>query len=282
MKNLIAYQGEPGAYSEAAALGFDAGARASGLPTFRRVFEAVASGEAARGVVPVENSVGGSIADVLDLLIEYDGLAAVGERWERIEHALLAPEGTKLEGVREVRSHPQALRQCASSLRALLPQAELVEAADTAGAARQIAREKPAGAAAIASRRAAELYGLAVLRANVESDEANVTRFLLIAPGGTEPTRGASMKTTLVLAPRAEVPNALFRSLTAFVGRRLAVHRLEPRPRAGRPGSYRYLVDVEGDAGAEPLKDALADLPALNDEVRVVGSYEVRPIPAGG
>lgn len=278
----VAYQGEPGAYSEAAAFGFDAGARTAGLPTFRRVFEAVASGAAARGVVPVENSVGGGIAEVVDGLFAFDGLAVVGERWERIEHALLAPEGTALEDVREVRSHPQALKQCEAALRAMLPQAELVAVADTAGAARQIAKEKPAGVAAIASRRAAELYGLAVLAENVESDRANVTRFLLIAPGGTEPTRGTPMKTTLVLAPRAEVPNALFRSLTAFVGRRLAVHRLEPRPRVGRPGAYRYLVDVEGDAGAEPLKDALADLPALNDAVRVVGSYAAGPIPAGG
>jgi len=278
----IVYQGEPGAYSEAAALGFEADARTSGLPTFRRVFEAVASGEAARGVVPVENSIGGSVADVLDLLIAFEGVAVVGERWERIEHALLAPEGTLLEEIREVRSHPQALRQCAASLRAMLPQAGLAETADTAGAARRLAKERPAGVAAIASRRAAELYGLAVLAENVESEAVNVTRFLLIAPGGAEPARGEPMKTTLVLAPRAEVPNALFRSLTAFVGRRLAVHRLEPRPRPGRPGSYRYLVDTEGDAGAEPLKDALADLPALNDEVRVVGSYAAGPIPAAG
>lgn len=278
----VVYQGEPGAYSEAAALGFDAGARTSGLPTFRRVFEAVASGAAARGVVPVENSVGGSIAEVVDGLVAFDGLAVVGERWERIEHALLAPEGTLLEEVREVHSHPQALRQCAASLRAMLPQAELAEAADTAGAARRLAKERPAGVAAIASLRAAELYGLAVLAANVESEATNVTRFLLIAPGGAEPLRGTPMKTTLVLAPRAEVPNALFRSLTAFVGRRLRVHRIEPRPRVGRPGAYRYLVDVEGDAGAEPLKGALADLPALNDEVRTVGSYAAEPIPAAG
>lgn len=269
----IVYQGEPGAYSEGAALRFDPDARPSGLPTFRRVFEAVASGEAARGVVPIENSIAGSIAEVVDGLFEFDGLAVVGERWERIEHALLALEGTEVGEVREVWSHPQALAQCAASLQSLVPQADLVPVADTAGAARQLAKEKPAGVAAIASQRAAELYGLAVLVENVESEAANATRFHLIAPGGTEPERSPSMKTTLVLAPRAEVPNALFRSLTAFVGRRLRVHRIEPRPRVGRPGAYRYLVDVEGDAGADPLAAAFDDLGALNDEVRVVGSY---------
>lgn len=269
----IVFQGEPGAYSETAAQSFVPNARTTGRPTFRRVFEAVAAGEAERGVVPVENSVGGSITAVLDGLLDYAGVRVIGERWERIEHALLALEGTALGDVREVRSHPQALAQCAASLRRRLPQAELVETFDTAGAARQIAQDKLAGVAAVASARAAELYGLAVLAENVESERANVTRFLLIAPADVTPERGGGMKTTLALTPRPSVPNALFRSLTAFVGRRLRVWKVEPRPLVGKPGAYRYLVDVEGDAEADPLKAALADLPALNDEVRVLGSY---------
>ncbi|MEP0545461.1 MAG: prephenate dehydratase domain-containing protein [Rhodothermales bacterium] len=275
----IVYQGEPGAYSEAAALADFPDARLSGLPTFRRVFDAVASGEAARGVVPVENSIGGSIVAVLDGLLEVGGLRIVGERWDRIAHALLAVEGTALEDVREVRSHPQALRQCAASLRNRLPQAELVEAFDTAGAARQIAQDKLAGVAAIASARAAELYGLHVLAEHVESERSNVTRFLVIARDNVEPERGGAMKTMLALTPGLAVPNALFRSLTAFVGRRLRVWKVEPRPRPDTPGAYRYLVDVEGDAEAEPLKSALADLPALNDAVRVLGSYPAGEIP---
>lgn len=275
----IVYQGEPGAYSEAAARAHDPDARTSGRPTFRRVFEAVASGEAERGVVPVENSIGGSIAAVLDLLLEVERLRIVGERWERIEHALLALEGTALEDVREVRSHPQALRQCEASLRERLPQAELVEAFDTAGAARQIAQEKLKNIAAVASARTADLYGLAVLAEHVESERTNVTRFLVLAPGDTEPEQAETMRTTLVLAPGLAVPNALFRSLTAFVGRRLSVWKVEPRPRPGTPGAYRYLVDVEGDADADPLASALADLPALNDDLRVLGSYPAGTVP---
>ena len=182
--------------SEAAVRAFEPDAPTLGLPTFRLVFEAVASGEAARGVVPVEHSAAGSVAEVLDLLLEFDGLRVVAERW-----------GPAAEGA---------------------------------------------------------------------------TRSLMIAPDGAEPERGASMKTTLVLAPRAEVPNALFRSLTAFVGRRLRVYRLEPRPRSGRPGTYRYVVDVEGDAEADPLAAALTDLGALNDAVRVVGSYAAAPVPEAG
>ena len=178
-----------------------------------------------------------------------------------------------LEQIRRVYSHPQALAQCAASLHRRLPQAELVEVFDTAGAARQIAQDKLVGVAAVASVRAAELYGLAVLAENVESERANATRFLLIAPADVTQERGEEMKTTLALTPRPSVPNALFRSLTAFVGRRLRVWKVEPRPLVGKPGAYRYLVDVEGDAEADPLKAALADLPALNDEVRVLGSY---------
>ncbi len=275
----VVYQGEPGAYSEAAADVLLPDAKPRGLPTFRRVFEAVASGEAERGVVPVENSIGGSVGEVVDGLFDFGSIRVVAEHWAPIAHALLVLEGTERADVREVRSHPQALAQCAASLRTLLPGADLVPVADTAGAARQIAQEKTAGVAAIASRRAADLYGLSVLAEHVESDAANVTRFFLIAPDGTPPTRGAAMKTTLVLAPKPEVPNALFRSLTAFVGRRLAVYRIEPRPRLGQSGVYRYLLDVEGDAEADPLKSAFDDLRALNDEVRVVGSYAAGPIP---
>jgi prephenate dehydratase len=275
----IAYQGEPGAYSEAVAQSFAPEARTTGLPTFRHVFEAVAAGEAERGVVPTENSVAGSITDVLDGLLDVGGLRIVGEWWEQVEHALLAPEGTALEDVRTVRSHPQAIAQCADSLRERLPQVDLVEVSDTAGAARQIAQEKPKGVAAIASARAAELYGLAVLAENIESERANVTRFVLIAPDDVTPDKAEAMKTTLALTPRPSVPNALFRSLTAFVGRRLRVWKVEPRPLVGRPGAYRYLVDVEGDAEADPLKAALADLTALNDEVRVLGSYPAGTIP---
>ena len=275
----VVYQGETGAYSEAAALADFPEARISGLPTFRRVFEAVAAGEAERGVVPVENSIGGSIADVLAGLLETDAVRIVGERWDRIGHALLALPGTALDEVLEIRSHPQAIRQCAASLRKRLPQAELVEAFDTAGAARQIAQDKLDGVAAIASARTAGLYGLDILAEHVESEQSNVTRFLVIARDGTEPERTATMKTTLALTPGLTVPNALFRSLTAFVGRRLSVWKVEPRPRPDTPGAYRYLVDVEGDAEAEPLKSALVDLPALNDAVRVLGSYPAGEIP---
>ena len=275
----VVYQGEPGAYSEAAALALLPDTRPRGLETFYLVFEAVASGRAARGVVPVENSIGGSVGGVVGALFTFEDIRVVAEHWVPIEHALLAPAGSKLGDLREIRSHPQALAQCAATLRDLVPQATLVAADDTAGAARQLAEAKTPGVAAVASRRAGELYGLTVLADHVESEGPNVTRFFLIAPKDAE-IEQAPNRTTLVIAPKQEVPNALFRSLTAFVGRRLAVHRLEPRSRPGLPGNYRYLVDVDGDAEHEPLVSAFADLAPLNDEVRVVGSYAAAVIPS--
>ncbi len=180
----IAFQGDA---ARAAARAFEPDARLLPLPRARRVVEAVASGEAERGVVAVEDTAEGSHRAVLDALVEIEGVRIVSERWA--------------EG------------------------------------------------------------------------EAGATRFLLLTHADAEPEPGAVTKTTLVLTPNPDVPNALFRSLTAFVGRRLAVHNVDPRPRPDRPGHYRYVVDVEGDAEAEPLVAALVDLAALNEAVQVLGSY---------
>lgn len=273
------YQGEPGAFSEAAAEALLPGAAHRGLPTFQRVFEAVASGEAQRGIVPVENSVFGSVPEVLDLLAEYverHGIAMIAERWHRVEQALLGLAGTALEDVREVRSHPQALGQAAAFLQEQVPNAARVSTVDTAGAARQVAADRLHGVAAVASRRAAELYGLEVLAEHVEADRRNYTRFALLAPGGT--AASSAERTSLVLTPSTQSPNALFRALTAFVGRRLALYRVEPRPRLGRPGHYHYHIDVEGGADQEPLSAAIADARAFCDRLLVLGSYAASPV----
>jgi prephenate dehydratase len=273
-----AYQGEPGAFSEAAARALVRGADPQGYPSFREALDAVASGACGRAVLPVENSVFGSVPEVLDglaLHAERSGLRVVAERWERVELALMALPGTALAEVRAVHSHPQALGQAADWLNEHLPEAARLPEPDTAGAAARIAREGRGQAAAIASRRAAELYGLTVLVPNVEADARNYTRFLLVEPAGAG-ISGAD-KSSLVLTPSGQVPNALFRALTSFVGRRLAVLRVEPRPRLGRPGQYHYHVDVEGDASAEPLSAARTDASAFCDHVLVLGSYRAEP-----
>jgi prephenate dehydratase len=273
-----AYQGEPGAFSEAAARALVRGADPYGYPSFREALEAVTSGACGRAVLPVENTVFGSVPEVLDGLVNHadrSGLRVTAERWERVELALMALPGTALSEVRSVHSHPQALGQAAAWLNEHLPGAARLPDPDTAGAAARIAREGRGEAAAIASRRAAELYGLTVLAPNVEDDARNYTRFLLVEPAGAAVS--VADKSSLVLTPSEQVPNALFRALTAFVGRRLAVLRVEPRPRLGRPGQYHYHLDVEGNASADPLSAAITDASAFCDRVLVLGSYRAEP-----
>jgi prephenate dehydratase len=242
----VAFQGERGAYSEAAARLLVPDASPTGFITSARVFDAVAGGKAARGVVPVENSMSGSLGEVLDLLLAHagTGVSVVGEHWLRIDQSLLALPGTPLDEITQVRSHPQALLQASDFLDAHLPRALRVPTLDTAGAARQIASEALEGVAALASSAAAELYGLEVVAKGIEGERSSFTRFFLLAPAGTR-VDGAD-KSTLVVTPSEQAPNALFRALTTFVGRRLALYRIEPRPREGRPATYHYLVDIEG------------------------------------
>lgn len=275
---IIAYQGEPGAFSEAAVGEIAPRATASGKPTFQEVFEVVAGGAADRAVVPIENSVAGSVPEVLDLLAVYAGrgLRVTAERWVRVEQALLALPGTTLADVREVRSHPQALGQGAAFLDEHAPGARRVPAFDTAGAAREVAEEKLEGVAAVASRRAAELYGLDVLAEHIEADARNYTRFVVVER--EKNSAGDADKSSLVITPSEQVPNALFRALTTFVGRRLTLYRIEPRPFVGRPGRYRYFVDVEGDAAGESLSAAIADASAFCDRVLVLGSYRAHTV----
>ena len=175
----IAYQGEPGAYSEAAAFLFAPDAEAVACRSFDDVFAAVAEGRVARGIVPMENSIGGSIHRNYDLLVEHE-LPIVGEVELPVDHCLLARPGTHLEDVKVVYSHPQALAQCERYLERKSG-VEIVAVYDTAGGAKMVAEGDRADAAAVASRRAAEVFGLAILEEAIQDYAANITRFVVIA-----------------------------------------------------------------------------------------------------
>lgn len=187
-----AYQGEPGAYSEAAARALVPDHATRGFRTFADVFDALEIGEADVAVVPVENSAFGPIVPVVEAL-EVRAVRVVQEAWRPIRHALLALPGTRIESVREVRSHVQALGQCRATLARIVPGAAVVEAHDTAGAARVIAEGQLVGVAAVASAHAAEAYGLAVLADGIEDEANNRTRFLVVVradPAGAESLGG--------------------------------------------------------------------------------------------
>jgi prephenate dehydratase len=268
MARRVAYQGDPGAFSEEAVRALFPEAEASPHRTLREAFDAVTGGAARYGVVPVENSQAGSINETYDLLAAY-GVWIVAEVVVDVAHALLALPGTRLEDVRVVSSHPLALAQCQEFLAGL--GAEVVAVFDTAGAARRIADQQRMGEAAVASERAAELYGLEILATGIQTDPGNRTRFAAIA---TDPhSLGDPDKTSLTFSTR-DVPGALVRCLRPFADRGLNLSKLESRPLGGgEPWRYRFFLDVDAGLEDPELRAALEDLERHAAVVRVLGSY---------
>jgi prephenate dehydratase len=262
----VAFQGEPGAYSEAAALQYG-GHGTTTLPckSFDDVFEAVAQGTADCGVVPLENSIGGTIHRNYDLLVDHD-ISITGEVEIAVAHCLQALPGTKLSDVKTVYSHPQALAQCERYLKGLGVAVEAVY--DTAGGAKLVAEGKLADAAALASRRAAAVYGLDVLQEAVQDFESNLTRFAVI--GG--PPSAAPTKTTLVCALHS-TPGALYQALGAFAERQINLSKLESRPMRGRPREYLFYIEVDAGLEDPACAAALEHLGRLAQWVRVLGTY---------
>lgn len=264
----IAFQGEPGAYSEAAAQRFAPGTDVMPCRSFEDVFAAVASGHAARGILPMENSVGGSIHRNYDLLVEHE-LPIVGEVELTVDHCLLGRPGAKLEAIRTVYSHPQALAQCEEYLRSL-GGVEIVAVYDTAGSAKFVSEGSRADVAAIASRRAAELFGLDVLADRVQDYEVNLTRFVLISRS-LESVADAD-KTSLVFTLKSK-PGALFRALSCFALRDINLTKLESRPVRGRPWEYMFYADVDIARHTLEYGRAAAQLGEFTQWVRTLGSY---------
>lgn len=263
----IAYQGEPGAYSEAAALAFDATAEPFACRSFEDVFQAVSDGTVARGIVPMENTIGGSIHRNYDLLVEHE-LPIVGEVQLRVDHCLLALPGVRLEDVKVVHSHPQALAQCERFLRGL-PSVELAAVYDTAGGAKLIREQNLQQNAAIASIRAAQVFGLAVLQRGIQDYDTNITRFCVIARQAI--TEGAD-KTSIVFALPSE-PGSLFRALSVFALRKIDLSKLESRPLRGRAWEYMFYADLAVSRDDVNCGRALVNLAEFARWVRTLGTY---------
>lgn len=262
----LAYQGEPGAYSEAAALLYAPYADTLPCPTFDEVFEAVVRKRATHGVVPLENSIGGTIHRNYDLLVDHD-LPITGEVELDVVHCLQALPGTKLSDIKIVYSHPQALAQCERYLKDLGVTVEAIY--DTAGGAKLVAEKRLSGAAALASRRAAEVFGLEVIQEAVQDFEFNITRFAII--GGAPSPDGN--KTTLVFALPSK-PGALFKALSVFALRDINLTKLESRPIRGRPWEYLFYVEVEARRDDLMCARALTHLAEFAKWMRVLGTYK--------
>jgi prephenate dehydratase len=274
MIHRVAFQGEPGAYSEEAVEQVFEEAETVPCAAFEDVFGAVERGDVDRGVVPIENAVFGSVRVNYDHLRTH-AVEIVGELQLRIRHHLMAPEGATLEDLRVVQSHAQALGQCRAWLRARVPQATTQATPDTAGAARAVAEAGDPTVAAIASRRAADQYDLPVLADGLEDNAQNFTRFLVLAPDGRDaaPVGDGRPKTSVAFVLQENVPGALFKSLAVFALRELDLLKIESRPLVGHPGRYRFYVDVDGDTADEAVERALDHLREITMELQVLGAY---------
>jgi prephenate dehydratase len=264
----IAYQGEPGAFSEAASRQVDGSADLLPCRGFEDVFAAVDDGTADLGVLPIENSIGGSIHRNFDLLLEHQ-LPILGEVEVPVVHHLLALPGRTLAQVKRIYSHPQALAQCDRFLRTLSG-VEIIANYDTAGSAKMIADQSLGDAAAVASARAAEVFGLEAIRSSIQDHDNNTTRFLIV--GRSALSTAAADKTTIVFT-LANEPGALFKALAAIALRGIDLTKLESRPIPGRKWEYLFYVDLAAARDDLACERALAHLGEFASMVRVLGSY---------
>jgi len=264
----IAYQGEPGAYSEAAALRFSPHAETIPCESFDQVFADVQSGKATHGILPIENSIGGSIHRNYDLLVAHE-LPIQAEIELPVVHQLLALPGTTIEQLRRVYSHPQALAQCEGFLRTLKG-IDIIATYDTAGSAKMVADQRMADAAAIASARAGEVFGLVALASSIQDFDDNITRFLVI---GREPIHHAVADKTSIVFSLANEPGSLFKALSVFALRGVDLTKLESRPIPGRPWEYLFYVDLAAARDEVTCGRALAHLAEFAPMLRTLGSY---------
>ncbi|MBI4921163.1 MAG: prephenate dehydratase [Devosia nanyangense] len=270
MAKLIAFQGEPGAFSHAAAHALFPRGQAVPCVSFEDTIAAVQKGKADYGVVPVENSLYGRITDIYHLLPE-SGLFITGEHFLRVEMNLLGVKGATLKDVKSVQSLSVALGQCRKFIRK--HRLRTVNAADTAGSAREIAERGDKSAAAIASRYAAEVYGLDILASNIEDASHNTTRFLVISKTPETPRRGKTkVKTTFVFRVR-NVPAALYKAMGGFATNGVNMTKLESYMLDGSFTATQFYADIEGHPDDRSVQLAFEELGFFTDHFHVLGVY---------
>jgi len=265
--HIVAYQGEAGAYSEEGVVATFPTADHLPLRSIRKVFEAVEVGRADYGLVPMDNSQAGSINETYDLLLKH-GLHVVAETVVRVNHCLMALPGSQPDELDEIISHPQAIAQSEEFLNSL--DVSIRAEYDTAGAAKKIFEGKLERTGAIASKRAAEVYGLEILAERIQTYPDNYTRF-----GGLsrDPHPLAEPNKSSLVFGVGHVAGSLYRCIGAFAERHLNLNKLESRPRAGRPWEYVFYVDVEARADAPAMVDALAEVSDHATFTRLLGTY---------
>ncbi len=270
----IAYQGEPGANSHLACKEAFPNLEPVACPTFEDALAAVKSGEVRYAMIPIENSVAGRVADIHHLLPHAD-LYITGEHFLRVRHQLMALPEASLDTVKSVMSHTQALGQCRNTLRKL--GLKPVPEADTAGSARMVSQAGNLALAAIASSLASEIYGLQILKSDVEDEAHNTTRFVVLAadPDDAEPTDGEVM-TTFLFRVR-NIPAALYKALGGFATNGVNMTKLESYQTGGTFNATMFFADIEGHPTDKRVLEALRELKFFSDEVKLLGTYLASP-----
>ncbi len=274
MTQTVAFQGEPGAFSQVAACQLAGNCVPVPLAAFEQVFEAVANGKCDAAVIPIENTLHGSVHENYDHLLKYD-LGIQGETFVRIVHNLISPPGVKRSHIRRVYSHPVALNQCRHFF-ADNPDFEKTPFYDTAGSVKMLMEKGLKDAGAIASAAAARIYGAKIIQKSIEDDRENYTRFFLLKRpkkrANNRPVSNVKYKTSVVFTVRNN-PGALFRALSAFALRDLNLTKIESRPLRGKPWDYLFYVDFIGHTAEPVTTHALGHLAELADMWRVLGCY---------
>jgi prephenate dehydratase len=265
---IVAFQGEPGAYSEQAVhQHFGPDTRTLPCRSFVEIFEALHNDTATKGMLPVENSLAGTVVPAYDLLVDHD-LSVQAEAIVRVQHCLMASAGTQLSDIRQVKSHPQALSQCERTLKRLGIKPVIYY--DTAGAARDLAAKPEPGTAAIASELAAQTYNLEILVRNLEDLDFNFTRFFVL--GKENPVRQDPSKTSIIFTTR-HVPGALYEVMGELANHNLNMTKIESRPRRNRPWHYLFYVDFEGHEDDPHVREAMLGILKKASFLKVLGSY---------
>ena len=273
----IAFQGEMGANSHLAIV--EAYPDATPLPcdTFEDALAAISSGEADLGMIPIENSVAGRVADIHHLLPQ-SGLFIVGEWFLPVRHQLMAPRGARLAEIKTVESHVQALGQCRNVIRKL--GIKPIVGVDTAGSARIVAERGDKSSAAIASRLAAEIYGLDILSEDVEDEAHNTTRFVVLAREPRWATAGSGLLVTSFVFRVRNLPAALYKAMGGFATNGVNMTKLESYMVDGNFFATQFYADVEGHPDDKGLAFALEELKFFSRELRIVGVYPAHPFRA--
>jgi prephenate dehydratase len=268
VSEAVTFQGERGAYSEMAASQYFPNAKVLPKKSFQDVFDSIETGEANYAVVPIENSIEGSINETYDLLLQTK-ITVSGEIYQRVRHCLIVNKDITLGQIVIVYSHPQAIAQCRSYLQ--IKKLESVPTYDTAGAVKMIKEKIIMNAAAIASRRAAEIYDMDVLEEGIEDKKNNFTRFLVLSKTKTKPT--GYDRTSIIFSVK-HLPGALFGILNEFASREINLTRIESRPTKETPWEYNFYVDFEGHYEDETIKKALQSIKNKSVYFKILGSYK--------